>query len=189
MQVTGLAMISMHERHVNADSDASSDDLRATQMQKKTDEVETVAKLAVLANDALDSVDYKLVRAMSQAANEALFRKLDANQDGVLDRDELAEMAKAIGHESSAAEVDKLMKAADTNGDGEVDSFVLMPVEEAVQSLRAELYRWKPNSALVMLDFAMRRGYVSADDPEYIMVAHDLRSYSASSRSSVEALN
>jgi len=75
------------------------------------------------------------------------------------------------------------------NGDGEVDSFVLMPVEEAVQSLRAELYRWKPNSALVMLDFAMRRGYVSADDPEYIMVAHDLRSYSASSRSSVEALN
>ena len=82
--------------------------------------------LATDANDALDSVDYKLVRAMSQAANEALFRKLDANQDGVLDRDELAEMAKAIGHESSAAEVDKLMKAADTNGDGllQLDEFI-----------------------------------------------------------------
>ena len=82
--------------------------------------------LATEANDALDSVDYKLVSAMSKAANEALFRKLDANQDGVLDRDELAEMAKAIGHESSAAEVDKLMKAADTNGDGllQLDEFI-----------------------------------------------------------------
>ena len=76
--------------------------------------------LATEANDALDSVDYKLVSAMSKAANEALFRKLDANQDGVLDRDELVEMAKALGHESSAAEVDKLMQAADKNGDGRI---------------------------------------------------------------------
>ena len=70
-------------------------------------------------------------------------------------------------------------------GPGEVDSFELLPVEDAVRSLRSELYKWKPNSALVMLDFAMRHGYISPDDPEYISVAHDLRSYSASSRSSV----
>ena len=45
--------------------------------------------LATEANDALDSVDYRLVSAMSKAANEALFRKLDANQDGVLDNRDL----------------------------------------------------------------------------------------------------
>ena len=71
------------------------------------------------------------------------------------------------------------------NGDGEVDAFMLMKAEDAVESLRSRLYEWKPNSALVMLDFAMRWGYIPPDDPDYITVSHDLRSYSASSRSSV----
>ena len=71
------------------------------------------------------------------------------------------------------------------NGDGEVDAFMIMKAEDAVESLRSRLYEWKPNSALVMLDFAMRWGYIPPDDPDYITVSHDLRSYSASSRSSV----
>ncbi|KAK7240913.1 adenylate kinase [Aureococcus anophagefferens] len=32
------------------------------------------------------------------------------------------------------------------NGDGEVDEFRLVPVDEAVDSLRDELFKWKPNS-------------------------------------------
>ena len=61
------------------------------------------------------------------------------------------------------------------NGDGEVDAFMLMKAEDAVESLRSRLYEWKPNSALVMLDFAMRWGYIPPDDPDYITVSHDLR--------------
>ena len=57
------------------------------------------------------------------------------------------------------------------NGDGEVDA-MLMKAEDAVESLRSRLYEWKPNSALVMLDFAMRWGYISPDDPDYI-ARHD----------------
>ena len=71
------------------------------------------------------------------------------------------------------------------NGDGEVDGFVQVPAEKCVEMLRSRLFEWKPNSALVMLDFAMRWGFIGADDPDYIAVSHDLRSYSASSRSSV----
>jgi hypothetical protein len=61
------------------------------------------------------------------------------------------------------------------NGDGEVDEFRLVPVDEAVDSLRDELFKWKPNSALVMLDFAMRHGFVDPDDPEFVPIAQALR--------------
>jgi len=57
------------------------------------------------------------------------------------------------------------------NGDGEVESFELVPIDEAVDSLRYELFKWKPNSALVMLDFALRHGHVDPDDDEYLAVA------------------
>ena len=61
------------------------------------------------------------------------------------------------------------------NGDGEVEEFVLMPIDEAVESLRTSLSKWKPNAALVMLDFAMRHGFVAPDDPGYFELAHALR--------------
>ena len=45
-------------------------------------------------------------------------------------------------------------------GDGSIEEFTLMPVHDALESLRMRLPLWKPNSALVMLDFAIRHGLV-----------------------------
>ena len=59
--------------------------------------------------------------------------------------------------------------------DGEVDEFRLLPVAEVLRSIREELPLWKPNSALVAIDFAMRHGFVDFDEPGYIELAHMLR--------------
>eukprot|EP00302_Diacronema_sp_CCMP2436_P045258 CAMPEP_0180054174 /NCGR_PEP_ID=MMETSP0985-20121206/2693_1 /TAXON_ID=483367 /ORGANISM="non described non described, Strain CCMP 2436" /LENGTH=804 /DNA_ID=CAMNT_0021983763 /DNA_START=1 /DNA_END=2415 /DNA_ORIENTATION=+ len=61
------------------------------------------------------------------------------------------------------------------NADGEVDEFVLMSVEEAVNSIRTCLPLWKPNAALVMIDFALRHGFITCDLPEYEELARGLR--------------
>ena len=34
---------------------------------------------------------------------------------------------------------------------------------------------WKPNSALVVVDFAVRHGYVSPDEPGFVEIIHLLR--------------
>ena len=65
------------------------------------------------------------------------------------------------------------------NGDGEVDEFIKVSVPDAVLSLRNDLYKWKPNSALVMLDFAMRHGFIDPNDDEFLAVSHQLRSLGA----------
>ncbi|CAN0260460.1 unnamed protein product [Ascophyllum nodosum] len=49
------------------------------------------------------------------------------------------------------------------NGDGEVDQFLLMPVEEALDSIKTDLAQWKPNCALVMIDFALRHAFLDPD--------------------------
>ncbi|CAN0448834.1 unnamed protein product, partial [Laminaria digitata] len=49
------------------------------------------------------------------------------------------------------------------NGDGEVEEFLLMPVEEALESIKTDLAKWKPNCALVMIDFALRHGFLDPD--------------------------
>lgn len=59
--------------------------------------------------------------------------------------------------------------------DGEVEEFTLITVEEAVKSLREKLPLWKPNSALIMLDFAVRHGYIDPDEPGYGEFCHLLR--------------
>ena len=60
--------------------------------------------------------------------------------------------------------------------DGEVDGFVLMPIPELLASLRDELPLWKPNAALVAVDFLVRHGLVNVDDePGYIELLHLLR--------------
>ncbi|MCA8966035.1 MAG: DUF4743 domain-containing protein [Planctomycetes bacterium] len=46
--------------------------------------------------------------------------------------------------------------------DGEVESFRLLPVGEVAASLRGG-DRWKPNSALVVLDFLLRHGALDAE--------------------------
>ena len=53
-------------------------------------------------------------------------------------------------------------------GDGEVDDFRLLTIDELLTSLRDELPLWKPNSALVAIDFAMRHGFIGTDEPGYI---------------------
>ena len=51
----------------------------------------------------------------------------------------------------------------------------LLCTQELLHSLRSQLPLWKPNSALVMADFAMRHGLVSPDEPGYVEMAHLLR--------------
>lgn len=60
-------------------------------------------------------------------------------------------------------------------GDGEVDGFLLMTVTEVIESIRTDPDAWKPNSALVMIEFAMRHGYISPDDPGYFEIGRLLR--------------
>ena len=60
-------------------------------------------------------------------------------------------------------------------GDGEVEGFELMRVDEMLESVRSNLEAWKPNSALVAIEFAMRHGYLSADEPGYVEIATLLR--------------
>ena len=61
------------------------------------------------------------------------------------------------------------------NADGEVDEFRLLRTEELLASLRDDLPLWKPNSALVAVDFAVRHGLVSPDEPGYVEMVHLLR--------------
>lgn len=59
--------------------------------------------------------------------------------------------------------------------DGEVEKFTLTPVGEMLDSIRYQLPRWKPNSALVAIDFAMRHGIISPDEPGFVQLAQMLR--------------
>jgi len=59
--------------------------------------------------------------------------------------------------------------------DGEVEEFRLLPIAEVLDSIRLELPLWKPNSAMVVVDFAMRHGFIDFDEPGYMEIAHLLR--------------
>ena len=59
--------------------------------------------------------------------------------------------------------------------DGEVEEFTLLPIAEVLQSIREKLPLWKPNSALVVVDFAVRHGFVSPDEPGFVEIIHLLR--------------
>ena len=48
--------------------------------------------------------------------------------------------------------------------DGEIEEFELVHLTEVMRSLREELPRWRPNSALVALDFLVRHGLVDASN-------------------------
>lgn len=47
----------------------------------------------------------------------------------------------------------------------QVEEFLLMPVEEALNTIKTDLATWKPNCALVMIDFALRHGFLDPDHP------------------------
>ena len=51
--------------------------------------------------------------------------------------------------------------------DGEVESFALVPVDEACR-LVAETKEFKPNVALVLVDFFVRHGIVTPEEPGYV---------------------
>ena len=59
--------------------------------------------------------------------------------------------------------------------DGEVDEFRLVPIAEVLRSLREELPLWKPNSALVAIDFCVRHGLIDDTEPSYLELVHGLR--------------
>jgi len=53
------------------------------------------------------------------------------------------------------------------NKDGEVAEFMLWSMADVMQRLR-DTEDFKFNSALVIIDFLVRRGFVEADDPDYV---------------------
>lgn len=59
--------------------------------------------------------------------------------------------------------------------DGEVEEFKLLPIPELLDSIRQRLPLWKPNAALVVIDFAMRHGLISPDEPGFVTLAQKLR--------------
>ncbi len=60
------------------------------------------------------------------------------------------------------------------NRDGEIVEFRLMPAREALARVR-ESEDFKFNVNLVIIDFALRRGLIAADDPEYLDLVTGLR--------------
>jgi 8-oxo-dGTP pyrophosphatase MutT (NUDIX family) len=59
------------------------------------------------------------------------------------------------------------------NGDGEIVEFSLMPAAEVLDRIR-RTGDFKFNVNLVVLDFAVRRGLLRPDDPEYLEIATGL---------------
>jgi hypothetical protein len=63
---------------------------------------------------------------------------------------------------------------APKNTDGEVAWFQLWPLAQVLARLR-DTDDFKFNCALVILDLAIRRGHLSAQDPDYTAIVHGLR--------------
>lgn len=61
------------------------------------------------------------------------------------------------------------------NHDDEIASFMLWPIDRVAAAVR-DTEDFKFNCALVVIDFLMRRGMLTADDPDYVRIAHGLRS-------------
>ena len=60
--------------------------------------------------------------------------------------------------------------------DGEVEAFTLMPVGDVLRSLREDLPLWRPNAALVAIDFLLKRGIIDREsEPEYDAIAVGLQ--------------
>ncbi len=59
------------------------------------------------------------------------------------------------------------------NTDGEVDEFMLMPIDEVTRTI-ADGRTFKFNAALVIIEFLVRRGLVAADDPDYVELVRGL---------------
>jgi hypothetical protein len=60
------------------------------------------------------------------------------------------------------------------NTDGEIESFELMPVRKIIERMAAS-QDFKFNVALVNIDFLIRHGFLSPDDPDYAEIVSGLR--------------
>lgn len=59
------------------------------------------------------------------------------------------------------------------NADGEVSDFYLWPIEKVMATL-SDTDEFKFNSGLVIIDFLIRRGFIDADDPDYVEIVDGL---------------
>ena len=60
------------------------------------------------------------------------------------------------------------------NNDGEVAAFMLWEIREVIERLN-DTEDFKFNSALVIIDFLIRHGFIDADDPDYSDIVTGLR--------------
>jgi len=60
------------------------------------------------------------------------------------------------------------------NADGEVEGFELWPMAQALETV-AETREFKFNCALVVIDFAVRHGAITPDEPDYLEIVQGLR--------------
>ena len=60
------------------------------------------------------------------------------------------------------------------NTDGEVDDFYLWPVDHVMGEVR-DSESFKINCALVIVDFLVRHGYISPEEPDYQQIVQGLR--------------
>jgi len=58
---------------------------------------------------------------MSENEVKTAFAKYDADGSGAIDKEELAELSKELGHELTEEELEKALKDLDLNGDGVID--------------------------------------------------------------------
>ncbi len=115
---------------------------------------------------------------------ETLFK--EADEEAMIPRDLIAQavpagavsyrMETALGIRDDVLFVYDLEVPADFmphNQDGEFVDFALMPAEAVLDRIRTS-FDFKFNVNLVILDFAVRRGLLRSDDPEYLEVASGL---------------
>jgi len=58
--------------------------------------------------------------------------------------------------------------------DGEVEAFTRMPVAEVAEIIRTS-QDFKPNCNLVIIDFLVRHGYITPEQPKYLQIVEGLR--------------
>lgn len=59
-------------------------------------------------------------------------------------------------------------------GDDEIESFTLRPIDKVIQTVR-DSFDFKFNCNLVIIDFLVRHGYITPDEPDYMAIVSGLR--------------
>lgn len=63
---------------------------------------------------------------------------------------------------------------APRNTDGEIEDFYLWPVEQVMETVR-DTGDFKPNCNLALIDFFIRHGFLTPDEPDYLEILAGLR--------------